>query len=261
MVQGLDDTTAGGNRRRLDNLDVQRASKVGANAARRLAEYIVSNKLAAGTVLPTEREIADSFGIGRGTTREALRILEVFGLVRMRQGRYGGPVVRYPDAGDLSASLTLAFYARGASMLNVLEARRVVEPVLVRLAATRISDEQIDELRATIAALRIPNVSEDAYLRQSERFHNVVSEAGGSPVLSVVAAGLHRIGGGEIVGIRYGPREVAATAAAHEKVVEALAGHDEDQAVVAWEAHLFDAGRYWKRYYEEAASEPVTWTV
>lgn len=245
----------------VDGVKIPRAPKASETTARRLAEQIVMQEVPAGTSLPTEKEMADGLGIGRGTMREALRILETFGLLEIKTGRNGGPVVRVPDAGDLSVSLTLAFFAKGASMLDVLDARMVLEPALVELAATRITPEEIDALRTTIDVIRAPDSTVQTYLEASEEFHNLVAEAAHSPVVSHISEGLQHIAGGESVGITYTERERRGTALAHERITDALASGDAELAKRLWREHLQEARRYWMQNFPDAAKGPVRWTI
>jgi GntR family transcriptional regulator, transcriptional repressor for pyruvate dehydrogenase complex len=242
-------------------VDIKRSAKINAATARELARQLIANEVPVGTVLPSEKELAESFGIGRGTMREALRLLETFGLLEMRTGRYGGPVVRRPDAHDLSVSLTLAFYANGSSMLDVLEARSLIEPALAELAATRVTADQLAELRGTVATMREEDATETAYLNAAERFHNVVAQAADSPVLSHLSAGLQHIAGGESVGISYSNKARLATAAAHEAIVDALEAGDAPGSRALWKQHLEEAGAYWRRRFPENASRSVEWTL
>jgi GntR family transcriptional regulator, transcriptional repressor for pyruvate dehydrogenase complex len=242
-------------------IDIKRSAKTNVAIARSLAQQIVSSKAAPGTTLPPEKELAESFGIGRGTMREALRMLETFGLIEMRTGRYGGPVVRRPDATDLSVSLTLSFYANGSSMLDVLDARQAMEPLLAELAAQRIGGDDLERLRATVEVMRDRSGTQQQYLREAERFHNIVAQAAGSPVLSHLSAGLHKIAGGEGEGITYGTRERLATARAHEAIIEALEAHDGELAKALWRRHLDETQEYWLRRFPNNAREPVQWTI
>jgi len=242
-------------------IDVKRSPKTNTAIAQKLATQIISSKAAPGTTLPSEKELAESLGVGRGTMREALRLLETFGLIEMRTGRYGGPVVKLPDAADLSVSLTLAFYANGSSMLDVLEARLVMEPALAELAANRITPEQLAALRETITATRDTPESEPAYLAAAEKFHNLVAEAAGSPVLSHLSEGLHHIAGGESVGISYSVGARLAVARSHELIADALEAHDGEAARTLWRSHLLEAAEYWRRRFPDNASQPVGWTL
>lgn len=244
-----------------EGIDVRRSAKTNATIAQKLATQIISSKAQPGTALPSERELAESLGVGRGTMREALRLLETFGLIEMRTGRYGGPVVKLPDAHDLSISLTLAFYANGSSMLDVLEARLVMEPALAELAAERITPEQLAALRETIAVTREESDSESAYLAAAERFHNLVAEASESPVLSHLSAGLQHIAGGESVGITYSRGVRLAVARSHELIADALEDRDGEAARTLWRSHLMEAAEYWRRRFPKQAAEPVGWTL
>src|SRR5262245_31222726 len=81
--------------------------KTSERVARELATYIIDARLPEGAVLPVEREMLETLSISRATLREALRLLESWGLVEVRPGPKGGPVVRKPRVGELSRALTL----------------------------------------------------------------------------------------------------------------------------------------------------------
>ena len=238
-----------------------RTPKVGEKAAKRLADHILENEIAVGTVLPPEKDLAEMLGIGRGTMREALRILEIFGLLDIRTGRYGGPVVSRPNGDDLAKVLTLSFNATGASMLDVMAARMLVEPELARHAATRISSPELAELRQNIEAMRSETLTSSGYTRLAQEFHTLVSNAARSPVLSVLALGLHKIGGGDNVGIEYGPIQFGGTARSHSKIVDALDARDPELAAELWRRHLADAEKYWRKAFPQEAAQAVTWTI
>jgi GntR family transcriptional regulator, transcriptional repressor for pyruvate dehydrogenase complex len=243
------------------DIGVPKGRKVGASAARELVKFIIDTGLQPGTALPPERELAELLRIGRGTTREALRILETFGVVEMRTGRYGGPVVRKPDAANLSASLTLAFFVQGISMLDVLEARLATEPVLAELAAKRITPDEIDQLQETVRQMQMPSSSEATYLASAEEFHNLVAQAARAPALQLLVAGLQKIGGGESVGIFYPVPQRLATARAHKRIIDALKNKDAEGAKWLWQEHLREARDYWTKKFPEAAQNPVAWSL
>ena len=102
--------------------------------ARELSQYIVDSGLTPGTMLPREREMLEQLGVGRTTLREALRILEIRGLLTIRSGPGGGPVVRTPQPSDLTEALTLILQFQRATMLEVLDARIWLEPIAARMA-------------------------------------------------------------------------------------------------------------------------------
>ena len=71
----------------------QRTEKVAESVARQILQDIRRNRLGPGSMLPPESTMVERFGVGRGSLREALRILEVNGLVTLKPGPRGGPVV------------------------------------------------------------------------------------------------------------------------------------------------------------------------
>jgi DNA-binding FadR family transcriptional regulator len=237
------------------------AKKVGEDAARRLAELIFNQQVPSGTALPPERELAETLGIGRGTMREALRILQIFGLLDSKTGRYGGPVVSRPDADDLSVALTLSLKANGATMLDVLDARAAIEPRLASLAAERVTPHQVTQMRESVAAMREKGVADREFQLLATRFHDMVADAAGSRVLSLLAAGLHSIAGGDSVGIAYGPRQIRGTADAHERIINAIEARDPELAAQLWQQHLGEAERFWRKAYPKEITRTVEWTI
>src|SRR6201998_1992076 len=80
--------------------------------ARELRERILSGELAEGVALPAERELVKQTQMSRATVREALRILEVQNLVRVRAGRAGGAFVQRPTTKSMASSVTLLIRGR-----------------------------------------------------------------------------------------------------------------------------------------------------
>lgn len=237
----------------------KRNPKTSERIARRLVNYIVDNDLAEGTLLPTEKELVQAFGVGRTTLREALRLLETRGVITIRPGPGGDPVVRRPRPDDLREGLTLFLQFSGASLNDVLEARAALEPMMARLAAERITPEQIDELQATIDNMRGSLGDHDLFLRENQRFHGIIAEATGSVVLLTFNDSLKSIADGASVGVHYTARRHSAVATAHQAIVDALRKGDSAAAEEAMLRHLDEAGDYWRRKYSNLTSSAVRW--
>jgi GntR family transcriptional repressor for pyruvate dehydrogenase complex len=235
----------------------ERSPKISERIARRLVNYIIDNDLPRGTRLPNERELVESFGVGRTTLREALRLLETRGAITIKPGPRGGPVVRRPLPEDLSESLTLILQFEGASLNDIHEAREAMEPMMARLAADRITDTQLAALDETIELMRENLGNHDLFLRENQRFHAIVAEATGSTVLRTFNDTLKAIADGASVGVIYGERQHAAVAKAHELVAEALRKHDSIAAEEAMLKHIGEAGSYWRRHYPDLVKGDV----
>jgi GntR family transcriptional regulator, transcriptional repressor for pyruvate dehydrogenase complex len=236
-----------------------RSMKTSERVARDLVNHIVDNDLAEGAKLPNEKQLVEVFGVGRTTLREALRLLETRGVITIRPGPGGGPVVRRPRADDLREGLTLILQFDGGSLKDVLEARTALEPMMARLAAERITDEQLAELAAGVERMRDQSHDHEVFLAENRFFHTRIADIAGSSVLRVFNDTLKSIADGAVVGVEYPARRRLAVATAHEKVVDALRTGDPLAAGEAMRAHVGEAGDFWSRKYPELISRSVRW--
>ena len=129
----------------LEPVLVPRASDI---LAAKLREIILSGRLPEGAALPTERELVAQSGLSRASVREALRVLEVEGLISTRVGRSGGSTVTLPGRASVARSLELFVRGQGIRLEALLECRIGVEPLLASLAARKRTDAQLAEMKA-----------------------------------------------------------------------------------------------------------------
>ena len=94
---------------------IKRGAKVAEALAQEIVHEIVSRKLRPGTLLSSEAQMLEDYGVGRGSLREALRILEVHGLITMKPGRNGGPMVIEVRTRDYGRMSTLFFHLGGVT--------------------------------------------------------------------------------------------------------------------------------------------------
>lgn len=141
-----------------------------------------------GTRLPSERDLADEFGVSRVVIREAMRFLESRGYVTVRQG--SGTYVRDADTPTLSQDLTLRLELEEASLVELYVVRQALELATVRLAAERATDELVAELDRRTAAMRAITArgvrTLDDYMRrraEDEAFHLAIASASGNGLL------------------------------------------------------------------------------
>jgi GntR family transcriptional repressor for pyruvate dehydrogenase complex len=112
-----------------------------------IKEYIVSNNLEVGAKLPSERQLAKSLKISRAAIREALRMLEITGLVQVKPGK--GIFVE-ALTGDLYVPLATWVSKHKSSILKHFEARLILEPEIAGLAAQRATRDDIQKLEKEI---------------------------------------------------------------------------------------------------------------
>ncbi|SDO65697.1 DNA-binding transcriptional regulator, FadR family [Nakamurella panacisegetis] len=238
----------------------QRTPKSSERLARHLANAIVDGSYAEGARLPHESDMLAQLQVGRATLREALRLLEVWGLVVIRTGPGGGPTVRRPREGEFTEQLAMMLHFQQLSLADVSDARIALEPMMARLAAERIKPEQLEVLRETIRIMsehRDDNLVE--FWRQNERFHSGVAEAADSHIISMVANALGAIGDGSSSGVAYSPRQLEDVIQAHTRVLEGIEKGDPDAAAEAMQVHLVAGRKFIGRRYPGTLNARIVW--
>ena len=112
-----------------------RPLKASESVARDIVDDIVVRAMREGDTLPAESAMLQEYGVSRETLREALRLLEVQGLISIRRGPGGGPIVGVLDPANLGRMSTLYYHLAGATYAELFEAWVVCEPIIADLAA------------------------------------------------------------------------------------------------------------------------------
>jgi len=158
----------------------------------RVERDLVAGTIGPGDRLPPERALAAELGVGRSSVREALRVLEVLGLIRTQTGSgpQAGAIVVARPSGGMSALMRLQVAARGFDVADVVATRLVLEAAVVTgLAETdrdlAASTELLDAMEAGGPAL-----SEAEFLALDAAFHVSLATATGNDVIAAIMAGL-----------------------------------------------------------------------
>jgi DNA-binding FadR family transcriptional regulator len=224
-----------------------------------VAREILRGAFAAGERLPSERDLATRFAVGRSSVREALAVLQVHGVLETRRG--AGSFVA-ADAverlGDPGAAALLAGEdaAADASPSALLDARLALEPAVARLAAEASAgpDAQLDELLELMAHAAASTVPDDddatAEWNDADRlFHRRLADLTGNPVLTAMAdyvAALmdqplwRRVRDESVVE----PGRTQVHLAEHRLIAEAIAAGEADAAELYARHHLQRVRRY-----------------
>lgn len=102
---------------------------------------IISGNLQKGDKLPSERELVDQLKVSRTSIREALRALEIVGLIKCKQGE--GNFIRDNFDNSLFEPLSLVFMLERSNKEDIIEVRRIIEVEAAALAAKRITKDQL----------------------------------------------------------------------------------------------------------------------
>jgi DNA-binding FadR family transcriptional regulator len=116
-----------------------------------LLQMILDGKLKVGDKLPSTKEMSESFGVGRSTTREALSALKAMGLIEIRQG--GGCRVIHNTPAEIAVPELDSLRMNRSVLLELLEARQSLEVSNAAIAAVKSTDADLAELRTLIASM------------------------------------------------------------------------------------------------------------
>lgn len=217
-----------------------------------VASHIRSGEFAAGTYLPSERDLAQQLGVSRSSVREALIALEVSGLVEIRVGN--GVLVCLQE--ENAAGNEDADGKESDSPFLLMEARTVIEGEVAALAAKNATDEQIIGIEETVSQMSeiLQGLAEqqplpDEDLAEADRlFHMRLAEASGNYILVDQVEGLW---GRRLSPIfrriekHYSNRDLKIqTIEDHRCIVEAIKARDENAARLAMHAHLSHVVRH-----------------
>lgn len=196
-----------------------------------LRSKILSGELSPGTLLPNERELAERSGVGRSSVREALKALEIQGLIVTRPGRRGGSEVVRPTPESLAESIAVFIRGRKVLLPVLIELRQTIEPKCAELAAQRRTDEDLERLRELTATMRAAIGDTPRYLGANVAWHVQVALASHNELLTGVLLAISQEvhAGTEVGGLEH-PRLREATILAHSSIDEAIAARDGDLA-------------------------------
>jgi len=154
----------------------------------KIKRMITSGELGPGDRLPREADLAERLGLSRNSLREAVRALSMINVLDVRQGD-GTYVTSLDPALLLDALSFVVDFHRDDTVLQFLEVRRILEPAATALAAERMPDADIEELRHLLDALdATPTV--EALIANDLEFHRRIAAGAGNPVLCSLIDGL-----------------------------------------------------------------------
>lgn len=152
---------------------------------------LLDGRLAPGDRLPPERELAATLGVGRSSVREALRVLEVMGLIRTGTGSgpSSGAIIIATPRGGLASLLRLQVAAQGFPLADVVATRLLLEEWVVGTLAADGSHD-LAEVRATLLAMDDRTLTAREFLALDAQLHLGLAEASGNAVVAASMAGL-----------------------------------------------------------------------
>ena len=219
-------------------------------AVAHIQDLIRRGDVRAGEKLPSERELARMLGVSRSTLREAIRALIVMNILVSRHG--DGTYISSLEPDVLSAPLTFAFDTQPALVHHLFEARRILETACARLAAERITDQELETLEQLVAR---NDEDADELIDSDVALHTAIAHATGNPILLALMGSIGQLALESRRATVSLPGQAAPARRDHRAIVAALARRAPEAAAEAMDAHLQGVERAFRRHEKTANSE------
>jgi GntR family transcriptional regulator, sialic acid-inducible nan operon repressor len=215
----------------------------------RLMARIESGEIKPGDQLPSERELMETYGVGRVAVREALQEMARSGIVEISHGERARVVVP-------TAHLLIEQIAGGARHLlrmqpetldHLKEARLFLETGLVRWAARVAIDEDVQRLQQRQDEHRESMVNLDQFMERDMQFHREIARITGNPIFPAIVQAMFEWASEYYQSIVRAPGAEALTLAEHQKIIDAIAARNEEAAVQAMSDHLNRANELYQQ--------------
>lgn len=237
-----------------------RHGKVAEYVTRRVIDDIVTDELEPGDRLPAAGPMLERYQVGMASLREALRVLEFSGLIQIKPGPGGGPIVADRGGATFDRSLRLYLQLMGVTFRDVVLARQQFEPLMAREAAERATPEL--KQRLIEHASEMDGADPTRFRDHAREFHDILSaHTPSSPILGLVAGAVGRVYT-EFVRTRSPQRLHSGrlnTHAEHVAIARAIGEGDGDEAERLMADHLAGLSEYLAAVYEMSLDDLIEW--
>src|SRR5215510_11220738 len=215
---------------------------------------ISEGTLAPGHRLPAERELAEMFGVARSSLRQALKVLEIMGVISQRVG--DGTYLNTAALAILAEPMEFLILLDGLSFHELMEARLIVEPELAARAAARATPEEIAELQQTLTEMEENRHDHARFTQCDLLFHQTIFRLAGNRVCSLMFTVVHQ-SLERLIHLTSQLVEPEHTLQLHRRIFVAIRRRDADDARRRMKEHLEDAKELFKRATELQAQSSL----
>ncbi|MDE3101438.1 MAG: FadR family transcriptional regulator [Chloroflexota bacterium] len=232
-------------------------SRASGEIVSQIEHAIFDGALRPGDRLESERELAEQFAVSRITVRDALRVLEARGLIRVKVGASGGAFVAETNLDQVAESISTMVRLRRMTLSELAEARTIVESAAAERAAVRADDLAVARLGEMVEEMRHVVHDERPHTEASMDFHVAVAEASANELLSATVRAYRDLLMQTLHDMR-DVRSARVTQKWHEDIMEAIRAHDADAARDLMRDHLLDFEKRIRLYLQakEASGDP-----
>ncbi|HXN98282.1 MAG TPA: FadR/GntR family transcriptional regulator [Candidatus Acidoferrales bacterium] len=219
------------------DFEVVRRNKVYEEVAKQI-ERLILKKLKPGDKLPSERELAETLQVSRSSIRDAIRGLELLGLVEPRQG--AGTIVRERSTDSVANPFASALKRRQNLVTELLDFRKMLEPPLAARAAANASVDEISEMEEILQRQEKTQGQGDPAIAEDAEFHySIALASGNSVVLKVIDTLMDLLRDTREQSLQVEGR-AQKSLAGHRRILAAIKRHDAEAAKSAMRRHIED---------------------
>ncbi|WP_235594630.1 FadR/GntR family transcriptional regulator [Paraglaciecola hydrolytica] len=219
-------------------LQIIKSDRLYLKVAEQLNKLIDDGAIKPGQRFPSERELAEQLGVSRPTIREAMIALELSGVIEIRTGSgiyvTKQPRKREPELND-----------KGVGPFEILEIRYIIESEACALAAARITNEQIEELRKVVDEMEEEEKKPDASEKADQKFHSIIAQACQNSAIASVVEWLWDLRNESQLSTAFLQRireeGVHPSISEHRKILQALEQRNPEKARTAMKIHIENA--------------------
>jgi DNA-binding FadR family transcriptional regulator len=211
-------------------------TRIAEEVADRIRVLMLDGTFPPGEPLPSERNLAERFGVSRGSIRDALRTLETIGLLETRHGQ--GTYPHELSVDRLVAPLASVMAYRSDLQDELLDVRRMFEPAVARAAALRATDEDLSDLQRILETQRQKLKTGQSAIAEDTAFHAILARSTRNRVVMSIMATLNDLLVESRTQSLQQKGRPARSVDGHESVVAALRRRDPEGASQAMYNHI-----------------------
>jgi len=219
-----------------------------------IKELILADKLKPGEQLPSEERMADQMGVGRGTIREALKVLIYLGIVERR-----GKSTFVAEDVEIYMRLNEVFenFKSHRDIMEIIEVRKIIEPEAAALAAIRGSTEDKAYIERYFDLMSSSQEKREDFIDYDHDFHLAVIRASGNEILSTIIKGIQGLmkKNQEVV-LKESNSIMPRSLEFHRKIASAIKSGNEEEAKKYMVEHLLDVEREMFRIFKQKRHDP-----
>lgn len=229
-----------------------KSTKVYEQVIEQIKNMIVDGTLKKGDRLPSERELVENLEVSRTSVREAIRALQIMGLIECRQGE--GNFIKQNFENTLLEPISIMFMLQESNPNEILEVRKIIETETVALAVDKITTEQLEDLKKISDSFKVCR-DENKNVKYDKEFHYKIAKASGNLLIINILNAMSSLMDSFLKDARkkilVDEGNVMVLANQHELIYQAIRDKNAQRASMEMRKHLDFTNEYIKRNAEE----------